>query len=114
MTRLFYNVSNYNNDNLFNGLTFVSDELNGTNRDNKGTVRPKHSRSFPGGLWQMIVENGLSRVYLGVHWIFDAFTPDSAGNPNLQSQVGGVPLGLEIAEDIFKNGLNLSSVGPRH
>jgi vanadium chloroperoxidase len=114
ITRLFYNVSNYNNDNLFNGLTFVSDELNGINRDNKGTVRPKHFRTFPGGLWQMIVENGLSRVYLGVHWVFDAFAPDSAGNPNLQQNVGGVPLGLAIAEDIFENGLNLSSVGPRN
>ncbi|HBY78259.1 MAG TPA: hypothetical protein DEG47_14935, partial [Cyanobacteria bacterium UBA11148] len=76
ITRLFYGVSDRNNDNLFDGLTFVSDEFNGISRDNKGTVRPKHVRSFPGGLWQMIVENGLSRVYLGVHWVFDAFAAD--------------------------------------
>lgn len=76
MTRLFYDgvaAKNYAPDKLFDGLTFVSDEFNGVNADNKGTVRPKHVRNFPGGLWQMIEENGRSRVYLGVHWVFDAF-----------------------------------------
>jgi hypothetical protein len=114
ITRLFYNVQGHSDDALFNGLTFVSDELNGMNRDNNGTVRPKHARSFPGGLWQMIVENGLSRVYLGVHWRFDAFAVNAAGHPDVTQNVGGVPLGLTIAEDIFNNGLNLSNVGPRH
>jgi len=114
ITRLFYNISDRNNDSLFNGLAFVSDEFNGTNRDNKGTVRPKHARTFPGGLWQMIVENGLSRVYLGVHWQFDAFAVDALGAPDLSRNIGGVPLGIKIAEDIASNGLNLSSVGPRH
>ncbi len=114
ITRLFYGVSDRNNDNLFDGLTFVSDEFNGISRDNKGTVRPKHVRSFPGGLWQMIVENGLSRVYLGVHWVFDAFAADGMGNPDLSRNIGGIPLGITIAEDIFNNGLNLSSVGPRN
>lgn len=113
ITRLFYGVTGPGNDNLFQGLTFVSDELNGVNKDNKGTVRPKHVRNFPGGLWQMIVENGLSRVYLGVHWVFDAFALNSAGNPDLNRNVGGVQLGLTIAEDIFANGLNQSIVGPR-
>jgi len=114
ITRLFYGVTSRSNDNLFDGLTFASDEFNGINRDNKGTVRPKHVRNFPGGLWQMIVENGFSRVYLGVHWVFDAFAPDSTGNPDLSQNIGGIPLGITIAEDIFNNGLNLSNVGPRN
>lgn len=114
ITRLFYGVNSRSADNLFNGLTFVSDEFNGISRDNKGTVRPKHVRNFPGGLWEMIVENGLSRVYLGVHWVFDAFAPDNTGNPDLSKNIGGIPLGITIAEDIFNNGLNLSNVGPRN
>lgn len=114
IARLFYGVTSYSNDNLFDGLTFVSDEFNGVNRDNKGAVRPKHVRNFPGGLWEMIVENGLSRVFLGVHWMFDAFVADSMGNPDLQQNIGGIPLGVTIAEDIFQNGLNLSEVGPRN
>ena len=59
ITRRFYGVTSHSDDCLFDGITLVSDELNGISRDNKGTVRPKHVRSFPGGLWQMIIENGL-------------------------------------------------------
>ncbi|MCU0527360.1 MAG: phosphatase PAP2 family protein [Elainella sp. Prado103] len=114
MTRLFYQVMGHGRDDLFNGLAFVSDELNGVTQDNQGTVRPKHARSFPDGLWQMILENGLSRVFLGVHWVFDAYMPDGAGNPNIQQNVGGIPLGIAIATDIYNNGLNLSTVGPSH
>jgi vanadium chloroperoxidase len=117
ITRLFYGFSNYGDpDNLLGGKPFVSDEFNGMNTDNKGTVRPKHYRSFPGGLWQMILENGYSRVYLGVHWLFDAFGVDASGNPDFHSKIGGVPLGLKIAEDIFNGtrnaGLKKSNVGP--
>ncbi len=82
----------------------VSDEMNGINTDNKGAVRPRHSRKFPGGLWQMILENGFSRVWLGVHWSFDAFALDNNGKPDLTRNIGGVPLGLKIAEDIFAAG----------
>ena len=119
VTRLFYGVAvgNRKKDNLFDDLVFVSDEHNGGNKDNKGTVRPRHVRDFPDGLWQMIVENGRSRVDLGVHWVFDAFAVDSTGKPDLSENVGGVPLGLTIAEDIFDKGtnkktVNKSSVGP--
>ena len=62
----------------------------------------------------MIIENGRSGVYLGVHWVFDAFAlvdpndPDS--DPDLGRNVGGDPLGLTIAEDIFGNGLTKSPV----
>ncbi len=109
-------------DDLFDGLTFISDEFNGSNQDNFGTVRPRHVRSFDlvsgdkpssGGLGKMIVENARSRVYLGVHWIFDAFLaqPNSDINKEINPdfstnglKFGGVPLGLKIAEDIFKTG----------
>jgi vanadium chloroperoxidase len=62
----------------------------------------------------MIIENGLSRVFLGVHWVFDAFATDGTGNPDLGQNIGGIPLGLQIADDIYDSGLNLSTVGPRH
>lgn len=106
VTRLFFGTKpgDRGPDKHFDGLSFVSDELNGTTTDNMGVVRPRHSRAFPDGLWQMIVENGRSRVYLGVHWIFDAFAVDANGMPDLQLNVGGVRLGLDIAESIFAGG----------
>jgi membrane-associated phospholipid phosphatase len=128
ITRLFYDIPKGHRgaDNLFDDLAFVSDELNGGNRDNKETVRPRHVRSFECGLWQMIIENALSRIFLGVHWIFDAFAlqcdqPDQGGAPNqggepdpcqnlyglvpdFSRNVGGVVLGLNIAEDMFTYG----------
>jgi len=118
ITRLFYNdVSKKRRDDLLDGLDFVSDEFNGVNADNRGSVRPRHLRNFPRGLWQMIEENGRSRVFLGVHWIFDAFTVKNNDEPDLDRNIGGVPLGLKIAEDIFQAGggraPKKSPVGPR-
>ena len=119
ITRLFYEVDrNSTQDDLFkdqdgNDLEFVSDELNGVNKDNKGTVRPRHAHTFGDGLWRMIIQNGRSRVDLGVHWVFDAFAVDNNGQPDLTQNVGGVRLGLTIAEDIFDDGMNKSTVGPR-
>ena len=51
-------------------FTFVSDELNGVTRDNDGNVRPMTPRSFA-SLSQAEEENGQSRIYLGIHWVFD-------------------------------------------
>jgi vanadium chloroperoxidase len=115
MTRLFYGepIGDRSPDDLFDGLAFVSEEFDGVNKDNKGTVRPRHVRGFPNGLWHMIIENGASRVFLGVHWIFDAFAVNAAGQPDVSQNVGGVPLGLKIAEDIFASGMTKSTVGPR-
>lgn len=120
ITRLFYgaNSGDKNPDTLFDGLDFVSEEMNGENQDNRGTVRPRHVRNFPGGLWEMIKENGRSRVFLGVHWVFDAFAVDNNNEIDLDREIaglkiGGVPLGLTIAEDIFNNGMQKSNVGSR-
>ena len=110
VTRLFYGVSNNGPDDLADGLYFVSDELNGVNADNKGTIRPRHVRNFADGLWGMIQENSISRVFLGVHWIFDGFLPTPGNGMDLSENVGGVPLGLTIAEDIFTTGLTKSNV----
>jgi vanadium chloroperoxidase len=103
ITRLFCGVTHHGPDNLFNKLDFVSDEYNGVNKDNKGVVRPNHVRAFPDGLWQMIEENGRSRVFLGVHWIFDAFAVDQVDKMDLTRNIGGVPLGINIAENIFNH-----------
>lgn len=114
MARLFYNVKDERGkDNLLQ--SFVSEEFNGETTDNTGAVRPRHNRKFSGGLWDMILENGFSRVLLGVHWVFDAFAVKKNGEPDLSRNVGGVPLGLKIAEDIWNKGkgLKLSKVGPR-
>lgn len=115
ITRMFYGAgaNDKNPDNLFANLTLVSDEYNGGSRDNEGTVRPRHTRRFPQGLWQMIVENAASRVMLGVHWIFDSFdfNEDDDGNlvPDFSNEnIGGVGLGLRIARDIFQAGGGLA------
>jgi hypothetical protein len=127
IVRLFYlgdAAKNLQADQVYKG-PFVSDELNGRTTDNTGTIRPRHNRSFDRGLLQMIEENGFSRVWLGVHWVFDAFalqsdgeTPDLSRDKdgNFIRNIGGVPLGLKIAEDIFSAGHCVapvkSSVGP--
>lgn len=69
---LFYAKLGKSSADVVKDLRFVSDELNGRQRDNKGTVRPRHERKFS-DLHDMLIENGLSRIYLGVHWSFDAF-----------------------------------------
>lgn len=103
-------------DTVYQG-PFVSDELNGITRDNTGTVRPRHLRKFDDGLLQIIEENGFSRVWLGVHWSFDAFAlkngkPDFSrkANGDFKRNIGGVPLGLKIAEDIFAAGGGLAPI----
>lgn len=121
MARLFYRSQPNGNtvvpdlhgpDKLFDNLVFVSDECNGVNADSKGTIRPLHARRFADGLWGMIEENGRSRVYLGVHWVFDAFAVDGSDAMDLSRNIGGVPLGLTIAQDVFASGLKLSTVSP--
>jgi PAP2 superfamily len=52
-------------------FTFVSDEYDGVTKDNHGVVRPFKPRSFE-RLSQAEMENGRSRLYLGIHWCFDS------------------------------------------
>jgi vanadium chloroperoxidase len=94
----------------------VSDELNGISVDSHGTVRTRHERHFK-SLWHAIFENGLSRVFLGVHWIFDAFDESDVKDGDgfkdsdditYNENVGGVKLGLDIANDIYNTGMKAS------
>lgn len=105
-------------------FVYVSEELDGVAMDADGTQRERHVRAFA-SLKQAIVENAVSRVYLGVHWRFDGtlggftvgnvtsavYDPDAnaldLGPAN--SKVGGLPLGLKIAEDIFASDLKESA-----
>jgi vanadium chloroperoxidase len=133
---------------------FTSEEMNGVSRDLRqpydptrpitdqpGVVRTKVPRKF-GGLWEAIFENAISRVWLGVHWRFDAFAAEDGLVPTCvpgvyattgdkvtrykdpndiryvkkgarmdksgsgeKYPVGGVPLGLDIADDIYDHNL---------
>ena len=59
----------YGRDNI--AFTFVSDEYNGTTLDSEGNVRPLVPRSFQ-SLTDAEDENAASRIYLGIHWKYDA------------------------------------------
>ncbi len=129
IAELFFNREGVDLNALFNKISFVSEEFDGKTKDNRGIIRPKHARKFT-SFDDMIIENGLSRVYLGVHWSFDAFEvaadatkSSSAGGKNITNSevdltfdpanpsavgLGGVPLGLAIAEDIFNGGVKKS------
>jgi Vanadium chloroperoxidase N-terminal domain/PAP2 superfamily len=89
------------NDNV--GFVFVSDELNGKTVDPDGSVRVRHVRKFDSAAEAML-ENSVSRVYLGVHWRFDGTSAHSIKNMLSGSdRVGGVPLGRDIATLIHAN-----------
>jgi hypothetical protein len=75
-------------------FTFISDEFNGVTRGNNGTVRPVVERSFS-SLSQAEEENGQSRIYLGIHWVFD--------------KTEGIAQGRRVADYVFKHALQ-----PRH
>jgi hypothetical protein len=76
----------YRTDNI--PFTIVSDELNGETRGSDGVVRPLIPRSFR-SLSQAEEENGQSRIYLGIHWSFDA--------------TAGIDQGRKVADDVFTN-----------
>ena len=84
---LFQTLRNfYETDNIH--FSFVSDEFNGSTRDNHGNIRPIRQRSFT-SLSQAEEENGQSRVYLGIHWVFDKTT--------------GIKQGRNVANYIFEH-----------
>ncbi|KPF64615.1 hypothetical protein IP88_13555 [alpha proteobacterium AAP81b] len=93
---------------------FVSDEYNGRNIDPRNhQPRAVVTRRYP-SLWRAIVENSLSRVFLGVHWQFDGLTRRSKDGtadefddrdidlirPDRLGQTGGVWLGCQIANQV--------------
>ena len=84
-------------------FTFVSDELDGVATDSNGSVRqhvPITFTNYARPVW----ENSVSRIYIGVHWRFDGLPRNPADN------IGGVPLGLAIGEEVhafFNNGASL-------
>ena len=60
-------------------FTFVSDEWNGLNKDVSGNIRPLTPvsfKSFTQAEWQ----NAQSRLYMGIHWQFDAENGIAQGN----------------------------------
>jgi hypothetical protein len=58
---------------------FQSDEFNGSNFDvNATTPRPAVTRHYD-NLNEAISENAISRIYLGIHWIFDASSGVKSG-----------------------------------
>ncbi len=69
-------------------FTFVSDEFNGVTKGNDQIVRPVIVRSYS-SLSQAEEENARSRIYLGIHWSFDA--------------TEGVKQGNRVADYVFKN-----------
>ena len=68
-------------------FTFVSDELNGETLDNEGNARPLVPRSFS-SLSEAEEENGQSRIYLGIHWMFD--------------KTEGIAQGRRVADSVFR------------
>ncbi|HEX4100947.1 MAG TPA: hypothetical protein VHY21_10470 [Pseudonocardiaceae bacterium] len=65
--------------------------------------------TFPLGLWEMIGEKGLSRTFLGVHWLFDAFAVTEAGEMDLNRNLGGVRPGLDLANDLAAHRLHAAN-----
>lgn len=65
---------------------FMSDEFNGVNTDQYGNVRPVVVRHYE-RLSDAILENALSRIYLGIHWRFDAQE--------------GIRSGMDVAECVY-------------
>lgn len=103
---------------------FMSAELDGVAREPDGSIRTRHVRRFE-SLLEAIVENAVSRVYLGVHWRYDGTLGGYKKNGNVSTnfvadqksidlaysagqdakRTGGLPLGLEIARSVFGGGL---------
>ncbi len=91
-------------------FSFVSDEFDGRNKDPRTRQPRDHITLGLGSLWQAIVDNSVSRVYLGVHWQFDGITTRNAANtddefglpatPSVLGRTGGVWLGAQIANDL--------------
>jgi hypothetical protein len=82
----------YQSDSIPNGgqITVVSDEFNTITVDQFGHTRPLLPRTYD-SFSQMAGENAWSRIYLGIHWQFDA--------------VEGIRCGNNIADYVFTHAL---------
>lgn len=89
-------------------FTFTSDEFDGVNVDPvTRQARPRTPQDYP-GLWDAIVDNSESRIWLGVHWRMDGIsksvdgttTHGRPGAPGQLGDVGGVRLGWEIGNQL--------------
>jgi PAP2 superfamily len=69
-------------------FTFVSDEWNGLNRDVDGNIRPLRPASFK-SFTEAEWENAQSRLYMGIHWMFNAQE--------------GILQGNKVGEYVFKH-----------
>jgi hypothetical protein len=69
----------YHTDVIPGGLTIISDEFNTITVDQNGHVRPLMPRTY-NSFSQMAGENAQSRIYLGIHWQFDAVEGIHSGN----------------------------------
>jgi hypothetical protein len=70
-------------------VKFTSDEFNGITTDNTGTIRPAWEATFT--LREAIEQNKISRIYLGVHWIFDATGGEIVGKAIADKVVAAFP-----------------------
>jgi hypothetical protein len=66
----------YSRDDI--SFTLSSDEFNGVNVGMDGRPRPKRQRSFR-SFTEALRENARSRIYLGIHYQFDAYAGSDAG-----------------------------------
>ncbi len=89
---------------------FVSDEFDGRNMDPR-TQRPRELLTLSyDSLWQAMVDNSVSRVYLGGHCQFDGITTRLPGTsedvfgvpptPRELGHTGGVWLGAKVANQL--------------
>jgi hypothetical protein len=107
MIRRFFNFTGM--DTL--SVDFVSDECDGRAISEDGSFRGYHRRHHS-SLLQAMYDNAVSLVFLGVHWRFDGLDTTVKKPADIltdTSNIGGVPLGRAIANDIFTNGMTRSS-----
>ncbi|MFO0808860.1 MAG: phosphatase PAP2 family protein [Gemmataceae bacterium] len=80
-------------------FSVTSDEFNGSTRGSDGTVRPVVTRTFS-SLTAAKLENAQSRIYLGIHWSFDA--------------TQGIRTGDRVANYVFDHLLQVDDRGHGH
>jgi hypothetical protein len=87
----------YHSDTIPGGITIISDEFNTITVDQNGNPRPLRPRTY-NSFSQMAGENAQSRIYLGIHWQFDA--------------VEGIRSGDGIGDYVFTHALRLRNAPP--